>query len=144
MLSVAVHKDISEYKPKIIGKLTSRTLVSIAGALGISILTGLYMNFVLGLNVGDYSIVIMAVSLPFWLCGFYTPKGMPFEKYFPLWIKFHFSDNKLYYTPTMILAGIVPSMRKRKKENVYGKQYRKLLARRGIEAYSPRAGRVDG
>lgn len=34
MLSVTVHKDIAEYQPKVVGKMTSRTLVSIAGALG--------------------------------------------------------------------------------------------------------------
>ena len=41
MLSVAVHKDIGEYQPKLIGKMTTRTLASIAGALGASILAGL-------------------------------------------------------------------------------------------------------
>lgn len=40
MLSVAVHKDIGEYQPKLIGKMTTRTLASIAGALGASILAG--------------------------------------------------------------------------------------------------------
>ena len=28
MLSVAVHKDIAEYQPKIVGKMTMRTLAS--------------------------------------------------------------------------------------------------------------------
>ena len=32
MLSVAVHKDIGEYQPKVVGKMTGRTLASIAGA----------------------------------------------------------------------------------------------------------------
>ena len=53
MLSVAVHKDIAEYQPKVVGKMTGRTLASIAGALGCSVLTGLYIYFVLGWNVGD-------------------------------------------------------------------------------------------
>ena len=43
MLSVAVHKDIAEYQPKIVGKMTMRTLVSITGALSVSILAGLYL-----------------------------------------------------------------------------------------------------
>ena len=38
MLSVAVHKDIAEYQPKIVGKMTMRTLVSITGALSVSVL----------------------------------------------------------------------------------------------------------
>lgn len=32
MLSVAIHKDIAEYQPKVIGKLTGRTLISITVA----------------------------------------------------------------------------------------------------------------
>mgnify|MGYP000140451911 CR=1 FL=1 len=51
MLSVTVHKDIAEYQPKIVGKMTMRTLVSITGALSVSVLAGLYIYFVLGLNV---------------------------------------------------------------------------------------------
>lgn len=37
MLSVAIHKDIAEYQPKVIGKLTGRTLISITVALGLSV-----------------------------------------------------------------------------------------------------------
>ena len=84
MLSVAVHKDIAEYQPKVVGKLTTRTLISVVGALGCSVLSALYMYFVLGINPGDNMILIYAVSLPFWCCGFVRPKGMPFEKFVPL------------------------------------------------------------
>ncbi len=58
MLSVAVHKDVGEYQPKVIGKMTARTLVSIAGALGCSLLAGLYIYFVLRLNPGDNMFII--------------------------------------------------------------------------------------
>ena len=131
MLSVAVHKDIAEYQPKVVGKMTGRTLASIAGALGCSVLTGLYIYFVLGWNVGDNMMLIYAVSLPFWCCGFIRPKGMPFER---------------FYTPSMQLSGLVgPSDGKNtKKGRVYGKHYRKQCNLKGIEAYSPRAGRVIG
>ena len=37
MLSVAIHKDIAEYQPKVIGKLTGRTLISITVALGLAV-----------------------------------------------------------------------------------------------------------
>lgn len=80
MLSVAVHKDIAEYQPKVVGKMTGRTLASIAGALGCSVLTGLYIYFVLGWNVGDNMMLIYAVSLPFWCCGFIRPKGIRDDK----------------------------------------------------------------
>ena len=74
MLSVAVHKDIAEYQPKIVGKMTMRTLVSITGALSVSVLAGLYIYFVLGLNVSDCTYFIYAVSLPFWCVGFLTSR----------------------------------------------------------------------
>lgn len=145
MLSVAVHKDIAEYQPKVIGKLTMRTLVSIAGALGVSVLAGLYLYFVLGLNVGDYMFVIYAVSLPFWCCGFFTPKGMPFEQFAPLWLKARFADDRIFYVPSMVLGGLVPAhdaTNKQKGKEIYGKHYRKQCGLKGIESYSPRAGRV--
>lgn len=63
MLSVAVHKDIAEYQPKIVGKMTMRTLVSITGALSVSVLAGLYIYFVLGLNVSDCTYFIYAQQL---------------------------------------------------------------------------------
>lgn len=143
MLSVAVHKDIAEYQPKVVGKMTWRTLISIAGALGCSVLTGLYIYFVLGLNVGDYMMVIYAVSLPFWCCGFIRPKGMPFEQFAPLWLKANFTNDRIFYLPSMQLIGFLPKADSTKKKGkVYGKHYRKQCNLKGIEAYSPRAGRV--
>lgn len=142
MLSVAVHKDVAEYKPKIIGKLTARTLISISCALGLSLLTGLYIHFVLGLNVSDFMIVIYAVSLPFWCAGFWQPKGMPFEKFVVLWAQHQFSDNHLFYRPSMVKIGYVKSNHQR-KESIYVREEKKFLEKtKAIEAYSPRAGRV--
>lgn len=53
MLSVAIHKDIAEYQPKVIGKLTGRTLISITVALGLSIAVAVYMNLVLKIDPTD-------------------------------------------------------------------------------------------
>lgn len=142
MLSVAVHKDLGEYQPKIIGKMTARTLVCITCALGFSVLTGCYLYFVLGLSVSDNMLIIYAVSLPFWLCGFFRPAGMPFERYFPLWLSFKLSDNRLHYIPTMIRIGFAEAVGTTKGK-IYAKAYRKLLKRNGIESYSPREGRVS-
>lgn len=141
MLSVAVHKDIGEYKPKIIGKMTARTLVGIGGAIGSAVATALYMYFVLGLNVSDHTIVIYIVSLPFWCIGFIQPKGIPFEKFAPLWIRNKLIDDRIMYTPTMIQAGITPNTQKG-KPRIYGKYYTKQCKLKGIEAYSPRQGKV--
>ena len=53
MLSVAIHKDIAEYQPKVIGKLTGRTLISITVALGLSISVAVYMNLVLKITLSS-------------------------------------------------------------------------------------------
>ncbi len=141
MLSVAVQKDIAEYQPKVIGKLTMRTLLSIVGALGLSVLAALYIYFVLGLPVGDYMMVIYAISLPCWCCGFVRPKGLPFEKFVPLWLHAELGDDRITYVPSMMLAGLV-KIAPTQKGRVYGKRYRKQCGLHGIEAYSPRAGHV--
>ena len=70
-----------------------RTLVSITGALSVSVLAGLYIYFVLGLNVSDCTYFIYAVSLPFWCVGFVKPCGMPFEQFAPLWLKANFTTT---------------------------------------------------
>ena len=143
MLSVAVHKDIAEYQPKIVGKMTMRTLVSITGALSVSVLAGLYIYFVLGLNVSDCTYFIYAVSLPFWCVGFVKPCGMPFEQFAPLWLKANFTNDRIFYKPSMRLAGLLSeSENSKQKGTIYGKHYRKQGNLRGIESYSPRAGRV--
>ena len=143
MLSVAVHKDIAEYQPKIVGKMTMRTLVSITGALSVSVLAGLYIYFVLGLNVSDCTFFIYAVSLPFWCVGFVKPCGMPFEQFAPLWLKANFTNDRIFYQPSMRLAGLLSeSENSKQKGTIYGKHYRKQGNLRGIESYSPRAGRV--
>lgn len=126
MLSVAVHKDIAEYQPKIVGKMTMRTLVSITGALSVSVLAGLYIYFVLGLNVSDCTYFIYAVSLPFWCVGFVKPCGMPFEQFAPLWLKANFTNDRIFYKPSMRLAGLLSeSENSKQKGTIYGKHYRK-------------------
>lgn len=144
MLSVAVHKDVGEYQPKVIGKMTTRTLVSIAGALGCAVLAAVYIYFVLGLNPGDNMFIIYAVSLPFWCCGFIRPHGMPFEHFVPLWLRANFENDRIFYKPSLLLSGLIDRDERssKKKGGVYGKSYRKQCGLKGIESYSPRAGRV--
>lgn len=120
MLSVAVHKDIAEYQPKIVGKMTMRTLVSITGALSVSVLAGLYIYFVLGLNVSDCTYFIYAVSLPFWCVGFVKPCGMPFEQFAPLWLKANFTNDRIFYKPSMRLAGLLSESENSKQKGTTG------------------------
>lgn len=142
MLSVAVHKDIAEYQPKIIGKLTARTLGCICAALGLSLIAGLYMYFVLGLDVSQFQVVIMAISLPFWAMGFWRPQGMKAELFAKYWIEYNFTKKQIRNVPSFKLIGYVNMADERKELKPYDKEQRKLSRTPGIEAYSPKAGRV--
>jgi len=79
----------------------------------------------------------------FWCVGFVKPCGMPFEQFAPLWLKANFTNDRIFYKPSMRLAGLLSeSENSKQKGTIYGKHYRKQGNLRGIESYSPRAGRV--
>ena len=53
---------------------------------------------------------VMAASMPFWLLGFWRPKGLPAEKFVPLLAEHVFGDGKLAYAtgsrPDSLAGGI--------------------------------------
>lgn len=142
MLSVAIHKDVGEYQPKIVGKLSARTIICIIGAVGSSLLTAAYITFVLGLQTSDFMIVIYAISIPFWLCGFMRPQGLKFEVFAKYWLEYNFADKHIHFIPSFKLAGFDERCDERKERKIYDKELRKLANEPGIEAYSPKAGRI--
>ena len=142
MLSVAVHKDIAEYQPKIIGKLTLRTLLCIVCAVGISLIVGLYLYFVLGFDPTDFEVLILAISMPFWAMGFWRPRGMKAETFAKYWTEYNFTRKNISHIPSFKLMGYVERNAERKAVKVYDKEQRKLSKQPGIEAYSPKSGRV--
>ena len=89
---------------------------------------------------------IYAVSLPCWCCGFWKPHGLPFEQFALLWLQHQLSDNRLFYKPSMFKSGFVKTpdeITQSRKGKLYDKSTRKFLdGTNGLEAYSPRAGRV--
>lgn len=98
MLSVAVHKDIGEYTEKVVGKLSVRTLACTAGGLGASVAVASVAYLGLGIPVDAVTLPVMAASMPFWLMGFWRPKGLPAEKFVPLLANHLLSDGKLLYS----------------------------------------------
>ncbi|MCL2322244.1 MAG: PrgI family protein [Oscillospiraceae bacterium] len=133
MLSVAVHKDVSEYQPKIFGKLTSRTLISIVCAIGFSLLSAVYLVFVLKVSVSDNVWLIYAVSIPFWLIGFAKPYGMKFEEFFPAWLRHQLTNGRIMYIPTYRKLEYMAVM----EGGIYEKEYKKFTKIKGIEVYRP-------
>lgn len=69
-LSVAVHKDIGEYREKVVGKLSLRTLCCVALGLAASVAAAALCHWCLGIAVSDASLPVMCASVPFWLLGF--------------------------------------------------------------------------
>jgi hypothetical protein len=132
MLSTAVFKDPLEYKPKLIFKMTTRTLVSVAGAIGSSVVVGLYIHYVLGLATSDFNYLIYAASIPFWCIGFITPKKLPFEQWLVLWLRHRFSQTTLFYVSTFTKCDLVD-----RKESIHGRQYRRFSKLRSRELYRP-------
>jgi hypothetical protein len=96
-----MHKDITEYKPKIILGLSIRMIISIAGAVGVAVLIGLYCTFVLGLPVEDAMPFIYVLTVPFWCFGFIKPRGMVFEKFLPLFLRHQLSSNRIFYVSSV-------------------------------------------
>lgn len=146
MLSVAVHKDVGEYQPKLVGKLTFRTIGCIAAALGVSLAAGLYGYFVLGLESDEFQMAVMLLSLPFWAMGFWRPKGLKAEVFVRYWLEYNFTRKQVFYKPSFKLVEEgdlnADTGKKERKVNVYDDEYRKLTRMAGIESYSPKSGRV--
>ena len=75
MLSVAVHKDIADTTQGRGQDDRAHPRVNRGGARLLRPHRPLHLLRV-GLNVGDNMMLIYAVSLPFWCCGFIRPKGL--------------------------------------------------------------------
>ena len=110
MQSVAAHKDIGEYTEKVVGKLSARTLACTAGGLASSVACAALLNLALGVPVDAATLPVMAASMPFWLMGFWRPKGLPAERYAALVARHALSDGVLLYStgsaPARLAGGV--------------------------------------
>lgn len=96
-MSVTIHKDIGEYTEKVVGKMSARTLACVSGGIAVSIATAAGVYFGLGIPVSDATLPVMAASMPFWLAGFWRPKGLKAEKFIPLYVEHLLGDGKIPY-----------------------------------------------
>lgn len=132
MLSVSVHKDIGEYTEKVVGKLSARTLACTAGGLASSVVAAAVANAAFGVPVDAATLPVMAASMPFWLLGFWRPKGLPAERFLPLFAGHVLESGKLVYktgsAPTSITGSIACPKVDRRARRASG---RKGAERRG-------------
>ena len=134
LLSVSIHKDIGEYSEKIVGKLSFRTLICVTGGLAAAVAAAAFTYFVLGIDVSNATLPVMAVSMPFWLAGFWRPYTMKLEQFMPLWFQHTFNDDRILYASSIDKAE--PALRETLAQKQDRKHARKAK-RKGAELYEP-------
>lgn len=139
MLSVPIHKDFTTYKPKWFGGLTLRTLVCLSAAVGVAVAASCLCIFVLHIGVEAASPVIWAAAAPAAALGFYTPHGLPAEKFVKIWLAHNWNGQLLLYvSPSARTSADEDDDEEEtfdvRKENKY---YHRLRRERGIECWNP-------
>ena len=130
-LQIPIQKDIGEYEEKIVGKLSFRTLVCVAGGFGSAILVAAICHFWIGIEVADAAFPVMCASIPFWLAGFWRPFGMRAEKFAPLLFSHHLKDQRLLYESP------APTHLARIKRGAPSRRAKRMSKRKGAEANEP-------
>ena len=120
-LHIPIQKDIGEYEQKLFGDMSIRTCVCLAGGFATAIATAL-------------AFPIMLATLPFWLAGFWKPRGMPFERFLPLLAKHHLAKRHFEYAPSHRGAMAAPLALEPRK---LARKERKRIYRKGAELYEP-------
>lgn len=133
-LHVSVHKDIGEYTEKIVGKLSARTLACVAGGLLTSVAVAAFIYLVLGIEVSYATLPVMAASMPFWLAGFWRPRGMKAEEFLPLWWAHTLGDDRLVYVSSPLLIKDQLTEPTRAKAD---RRATRQAKRKGAELYEP-------
>ena len=133
-LHVSVHKDIGEYTEKVVGKLSLRTLACVTGGLLTSIAVAAFFYLVLHVEVSYATLPVMAASMPFWLTGFWRPRGMKAEEFLPLWWAHVSSDDRLVYvsSPALIEDQLIEKVGEKPDRRASRRAKRK-----GAELYEP-------
>ena len=130
-LQIPIQKDIGEYEEKIVGKLSFRTLVCVAGGFGSAILVAAICHFWIGIEVADAAFPVMCASIPFWLAGFWRPFGMRAEKFAPLLFSHHMKDQRLLY------ESLAPKHLTLIERGAPSRRAKRMSKRKGAEANEP-------
>lgn len=91
MLEAKIHKEITEYKGKLVFGLTLKQLGIVVAALAVDIPLFIFTYKHIGVEIAGY--ICMAVAVPFGLLCVEI-KGMTFLKFVKLMYNFHFKNGK--------------------------------------------------
>lgn len=143
MLTVPVHKDVTEYKPKIIGGLTARTLLCLSAAAGSAVAFSLACTFLLHVDLDSMSYIFWIGAVPAAAIGFWRPHGMDFEKFAPLWWDHEFGRQQIAYVSASHRGelGRAEGMRRaaaaEARRAARNRPYERLRKKPGIETIAP-------
>jgi hypothetical protein len=79
---------------------------------------------------GFASLPVMAASMPFWLAGFWRPKGLPAERFLPLLLEHRLGDGKLAYCSGNGAARLADTERPKPSRKA-----RRRARRKGVERH---------
>ncbi|MCD8315837.1 MAG: PrgI family protein [Eggerthellaceae bacterium] len=130
-LQIPIQKDIGAYQEKIVGKMSLRTLVCVACGFGSAIVVACIVFFGFGIPVGNATFPVMAVSVPFWLAGFWRPMDLKLEEFAVLFFRHSFTDQLLIYRSTPSLS--CPDEPRRQMT----RKEKKAFLKKGGEIYDP-------
>lgn len=135
VLTIPINQDVTKYKPKFVFGLTLRTLACIVAALGSSVAIAAVLYFVLHVPADAAMTLFWVPAIPCALVGFVTPHGMPFEKWFPLWLRQRTAEHVvLFSSPAADRSKPHAAPARLGRAN---KKYLKLASRKGAELWSP-------
>lgn len=97
MIEVSIHADVRDYTEKPILNLTARKLACIGVAAGVALSLGAILVNVWDVPMDIAAWPLIAVCVPVWLAGFWSPMGMAAEEYLALYLDHRYGPNHLPY-----------------------------------------------
>lgn len=98
MIEVKIPAEIQEYKSKLIAGLSTRQVISIAGALITGVPIAVMGNGHISPDILPW--IVIAVVVPFAGFGFFTFKGMRFEEFVKVFFMMNFFPQRRVYEDT--------------------------------------------
>lgn len=98
MIEVKIPAEIQEYKSKLIAGLSTRQVISIAGALLTGVPIAVMGNGHISPDILPW--IVIAVVVPFAGFGFFTFKGMRFEEFVKVFFMMNFFPQRRVYEDT--------------------------------------------
>ncbi|MBO1301329.1 MULTISPECIES: PrgI family protein [unclassified Enterococcus] len=96
-IEVKVHKDVREYKERIVAGMSVRQL----GFLSIAVLTNIVISIVFvrffGYSMDVISWLMILVSMPIVAFGWLKKEGLPFERYLKYFFIYHLDQGVVVY-----------------------------------------------